>query len=104
MMDMATVGALLATTRRGAGLSQAELARRAGVSRSTVAALEGGHLGELGFTKVARLLAVVGLALRAGPSNAGRPTLEELQAEDAIETARSPEGPPARGRTREPTR
>lgn len=85
MLDMPTLGSTIATERRRLGLTQAGLARRAGVSRATIAALEGGTAAELGFVKVTRILAVLGLALRLGTANAGRPTLEDLLAEAGAE-------------------
>ncbi len=87
MLDMPTLGQTIATERRRLGLTQLELSRRAGVSRATISALEGTTAAELGFVKVTRILAVLGLALRVGTANAGRPTLEELQAEDRETTA-----------------
>jgi transcriptional regulator with XRE-family HTH domain len=57
------------------------LARSAGVSRATLEALENGRLGELGYSKLSRILAVLGweLALReASP----RPTLDDLMEEN----------------------
>ena len=85
MLDMPTLGSTIATERRRSALTQSELARRAGVSRATIAALEGGTTAELGFVKVTRILAVLGLALRLSTPNAGRPTLEDLQAESEAE-------------------
>lgn len=87
MLDIVTLGRALAAARRHAGLSQATLAARAGVSRGTVVALENGAAAELGVVKVGRLLAVVGLTLRIGPENAGRPTLEDLAREAESEDA-----------------
>jgi transcriptional regulator with XRE-family HTH domain len=62
-MDLATVGALVADRRRAQGLTLAELATRAGVGRSTLAALESGKLPELGFRRVTRICAAVGLVV-----------------------------------------
>jgi transcriptional regulator with XRE-family HTH domain len=62
-MDLASAGALVAELRRAQGLTLAELAARAGVGRSTLAALESGKLPELGFRRVARICAAVGLVI-----------------------------------------
>jgi transcriptional regulator with XRE-family HTH domain len=62
-MELASVGALVAARRRAQGLTLAELAGRAGVGRSTLAALESGKLPELGFGRVARICAAVGLVV-----------------------------------------
>ncbi len=63
-------------------LSQAALARRAGVSRATLDALENGRAGELGFSKVTRLLAALGLELALQTATSQRPTVDELMQED----------------------
>jgi transcriptional regulator with XRE-family HTH domain len=62
-MELASVGALIATRRRAQGLTLAELAARASVGRSTLAALESGKLPELGFGRVARICAAVGFVV-----------------------------------------
>ena len=62
-MQLSSVGALVAARRRAEGLTLAELAARARVGRSTVAALESGKLPELGFGRVARICAAVGLVV-----------------------------------------
>ena len=62
-MELESVGALVAESRRAQGLTLAELAARAGVGRSTLAALESGKLPELGFRRVARICAAVGLVV-----------------------------------------
>lgn len=81
MLDLATLGQLIAQHRGAQRLTQAELARRARIGRSTLDALENGRTAELGFGKVARILAALGLTLRLGEANRGRPTLEDLIAE-----------------------
>jgi transcriptional regulator with XRE-family HTH domain len=63
-------------------LSQSELSRKAGLSRATLDALENGRAGELGFSKVTRLLAALGLELTLQTASSQRPTLEELMRED----------------------
>jgi len=67
LMKLSSVGYLIARERRAKGLTLAALASSAGVGRSTLAALEAGKLPELGFEKVARLCAAVGLVLEARP-------------------------------------
>ncbi len=81
MLDLATLGETIAQHRSAQRLTQAELARRARIGRSTLDALENGRLAELGFGKIARILSALGLTLKLGEANRGRPTLEDLLAE-----------------------
>jgi len=83
MLDLPTIGTEVVKRRKALGLRQSDVAKKAGVSRATLDALENGRLGELGFSKVARILAVVGLDLRLGEAVRRRPTLEELMEEAA---------------------
>lgn len=62
-MNLASVGRLIAAQRRARRLTLSELAKLGGVGRSTLAALETGKLSELGFVKVARICAALGLVL-----------------------------------------
>jgi transcriptional regulator with XRE-family HTH domain len=82
MLTLATIGADIAKRRKIAGLSQIELGRQAGVCRATLDALENGRSGELGFSKVSKILAVLGLELRVQDAKPKRPTLDELLSED----------------------
>lgn len=58
------------------------LAKAAGVSRATIESLENGRSGELGFSKVAKILAALGLELTLQETQRRRPTLDELLEED----------------------
>lgn len=69
----------LATARQARGLSQAELARLAGIGRTSLSQLENGSIGEIGVRKVLRLCAVLGLELQAVPERR-LPTLDDLLA------------------------
>ena len=82
MLDLVSIGTQIAERRKILKLSQAELSRKAGVSRATLDALENARAGELGFRKVARLLASVGLELQIQALGSRRPSLEELIEED----------------------
>jgi transcriptional regulator with XRE-family HTH domain len=82
MLDLKSLGDRIAERRRLLKLSQAELAGKAGLSRATLDALENGRAGELGFSKVTRLLASLGLELTLQPASSQRPTLDELMQED----------------------
>lgn len=59
-------------------LTQTAMAARAHLARATVDAIENGRAAELGFTKVARLLAALNLDLRIVEAATHRPTLEDL--------------------------
>ena len=82
MLALTDVGSRIAIARKDLKLSQKELASRAGISRATLEALENGRAGELGFSKLTRILAVLGLDLVLQEENQQRPTLEQLRAED----------------------
>ncbi len=82
MLQLNTVGEQIAANRKKLKLSQAELSRQAGISRATLDALENGRAGELGFSKVAKLLAALGLELTLQPASSTRPTLDDLMQED----------------------
>ena len=82
MLDLTSIGEQIAAHRKRLKLSQTELSRKAGVSRATLDALENGRAGELGFSKVAKLLAALGLELTLQKASSHRPTLDELMQED----------------------
>jgi transcriptional regulator with XRE-family HTH domain len=81
-LDLVSIGAHIAGRRKSLKLTQAELAVKAGVSRATLDALENGRAGELGFSKIARLLTALGLELTVQTASSHRPTLDELIEED----------------------
>lgn len=78
MLNLLAVGERIAEQRRMLKLTQSQLAARAGVSRATLDALENGRAGETGFSKVVKLLAVLGLDLKLVGASSTRPTLDEL--------------------------
>ena len=82
MLTLRSLGTQIALRRKDLGLSQSDLARKAGISRATLDALENGRSGELGFTKVANILSALGLELKVHEANLQRPTLDELLEED----------------------
>ena len=82
MLDLSDVGRQIVSKRKSLRLSQAELAGRARISRATVAALENGRCAELGFTKITKLLATLGLELKVQEASGHRPTLDELLEEN----------------------
>ncbi len=82
MLDLISIGTQIAERRKSLKLSQTELSHKAGLSRATLDALENGRAGELGFSKVGKLLAALGLELTLQPVSSQRPTLDELMRED----------------------
>ncbi|MES1258228.1 MAG: helix-turn-helix domain-containing protein [Acidobacteriota bacterium] len=82
MLALPLIGERIAARRKTLGLSQAALAKQAKVGHSTLDALENGRLGELGFSKIIKILSVLGLELKIQETVGRRPTLEELMEED----------------------
>ena len=82
MLTLSSIGAEIAARRKKLGLSQAELARKVSISRATLEALENGRSGELGFSKMTRILSTLGLGLKLQEEGSHRPTLDELMEED----------------------
>lgn len=82
MESISSIGPRTAERRKSLRMSQAELALRAGISRATIDALENGRIGELGFSKVTRILTVLGLELKLQETSSRRPTLEDLLEEE----------------------
>ena len=83
MLDLRQIGEQVATTRRLHRLAQRDIAQQAGVSLRTVSLLENGRATDLGYSKLARILAAVGLELRLEQLASQRPTLDDLLREDA---------------------
>jgi len=82
MQDLDQIGKQVAVARKARKLAQLHVAQLAGVSLRTVSLLENGRASDLGYSKLARILAAVGLELRLGPAESRRPTLDELLRED----------------------
>jgi transcriptional regulator with XRE-family HTH domain len=82
MFDLISLGDQIAERRKRLKFSQTDLARKAGLSRATLNALENGRAAELGFSKVTKLLAELGLELTLQTASSQRPTLDELMQED----------------------
>ena len=66
-MNLTETGEILRSARRTAGLTQAELARRLGMSRATLSQLENGVIGDLGIRKVALICDRLGLEILVRP-------------------------------------
>lgn len=78
MLTLNSLGEQIAPRRKKLGMSQIELAKKASVSRATLDALENGRSGELGFSKITRILSALGLRLSLQEAALQRPTLDEL--------------------------
>lgn len=81
MLTLPSIGEAIAARRKTLGFSQAALAKHAKVGHSTLDALENGRLGELGLSKITRLLSALGMELALHEATSHRPTLEELMEE-----------------------
>ncbi|WP_321797387.1 helix-turn-helix transcriptional regulator [Caballeronia sp. J97] len=80
MTTLADIGAMLKDARRVAGLSQKELAERAGIARTTLARMETLARGDMSVSALVRLLEAAGYDLRAVKRGHGR-TLDDVLSE-----------------------
>jgi transcriptional regulator with XRE-family HTH domain len=87
MLLLVDIAEQITKRRKTVGMSQAELAKRALVSRSTLESLENGRIGELGYAKINRILMALGLEFKMQEMNLSRPTLDELMIENEREDA-----------------
>lgn len=77
------IGQQIREARKKSGISQAELAKALGMSRTTIGQIENGSVQEIGVRKLIRILEFLGLELRVRP--AGQPpTLDELREEEIL--------------------
>jgi transcriptional regulator with XRE-family HTH domain len=105
-MQLYEIGQAVAKRRLELDLTQAQLAKLAGLSRLTVNQLESGKVKDLGVNKLISLLSVLGIELtaQARPEHRGlfkaavssnvsyKGCLTEHQLESALATGRIPEG------------
>src|SRR3954453_7495734 len=82
VLDLSSIGERIAERRRALKLSQEKLALQSRISRATLDALENGRAGELGFSKITRVLAALGLELVLQTASSRRPELDELMQEN----------------------
>jgi len=83
MIALEDIGREIARARKARRLRQADLAAQAHISRATVDALENGRATDIGYSRLARILAALSLEMRVGPVASRRPTLDELLKERA---------------------
>lgn len=74
------IGQKIQKKRKLRQLTQAELAKALGMSRTTISQIESGSVQEIGVRKLMRLLDYLGLELRVREAGLP-PTLDELQDE-----------------------
>ncbi|MCK9265026.1 MAG: helix-turn-helix domain-containing protein [Deltaproteobacteria bacterium] len=75
------IGEQIRKARKSRKITQAELAKALGMSRTTIGQIENGTIQEIGVRKLIRVLEFVGLELRVRPAGSP-PTLEELREEE----------------------
>ena len=80
MSTLSDVAQMLQSARREAGLTQTELAQRAGVARTTVARMETLAKGDMSVSALLRLLQAAGYDLKLVKAGHTR-TLEDILAE-----------------------
>lgn len=87
MTTLADIAQMLKEARREARLSQAELARRAGVARATVVRMENLSMGDMSVSVLVRLLEAAGYGLKLVKAGHMR-TLEDILAEQREDDSR----------------
>ncbi|SAK57230.1 DNA-binding protein [Caballeronia catudaia] len=80
MTTLADIGEMLKDARRVAGLSQKELAERAGIARTTLARMETLARGDMSVSALVRLLEAAGYDLRTVKRGHAR-TLDDVLTE-----------------------
>lgn len=81
-MDLLEIGEIVQTHRKERGWTQQQLADAARISRVRVNRLESGAVFDMNFGSVVSVLNALDLDLKVGDHNAGRPTLDDMQAEE----------------------
>jgi transcriptional regulator with XRE-family HTH domain len=83
MSSIELIGEQITAARAKHGFRQIDLAAQSGLSRATIDALENGRAGDIGISKLTRILAALGLELSIGPARNQRPTLDDLLKDDS---------------------
>lgn len=90
-MDIDELRQTIRQARKEKGLTQRELAIRAGIHPITMSNLERGHVSDIGFRKLDLILEQLGLQFVIRPIQAGR-TLDDLERERLQERSAQPQG------------
>ena len=97
-MDLIEIGEAVKLKRKARDLTQAQLAKQSGISRTTINSLENGQLLELGVGRIIRLLEVLGLELKVEQAEVFRPSLDEIYAMNDQQLAERSRSKPGRNR------
>jgi len=91
-MYLAALGPVIRRARKAKSLTQAQLARRAGVARTTLNQLENGVFPDIGVRKLATILDLVGQSLTVLPAAAkrGKPDYVRMACTSASTSFREP--------------
>lgn len=84
-LDLTDLGEEIRLSRQYRRLTQQQVADAAGITRTHVVAIEAGTAPMVAFQTILRVMRIVGLDLRTSTYNRGRPTLEDVQAENDAE-------------------
>ena len=83
-MNFTTAGFLIRQSRRQAKLTQADLAKRLGMSRTTISQVETGVMSDLGIRKFAAICDLLGMEMTVAPRDP-KLTLHEAYAKNREE-------------------
>lgn len=86
-LDLFDLGEEIRQSRRFRKLTQQQVADMAGVTRSHILAIEAGRAPTVAFRTILHVMRCVGLDLRSGTYNYGRPTLDDLREQNEREEA-----------------
>jgi len=69
MMMLSEIGEVIRVKRKEKGLKQEELAKMAGLSRTTLSKLENGYFGNISVATLDNILSILGYAIELKPRN-----------------------------------
>jgi len=68
-MTLSELGEKIREKRKESGLTQAQLAQKAGLSRTTLSKLENGYFGNISVATLDNILSALGLCIELKPRN-----------------------------------